>query len=216
MVLSMPVCVGLFQGESSPGMLDTLNPSIIGYTLNVVGLFFLASAITFKNPRRQIEEILGVERPRSLSTVRDHLVNQVQVYIGFVFLVAGYVLLMGDALSSGAGATEDPNLVWIAVVLLVATLATMAALKLVQLLFTRRKFRRLLAEVVRESQFSLEKNQKVAVQIGEMLQIPQSRDEAVPEYIAKVRAALGLGGVDEDTASRAERRVPRAVESPRV
>jgi hypothetical protein len=195
-----------------------LNPSVIGYTLNVVGLFFLASAITFKNPRRQIEEILGIERPRTLSTVRDHLVNQIQVYIGFVFLVAGYVLLMGEELATGDGSpAENPNLVWIAVVLLVATLATMAALKLVQLLYTRRKFRRLLREVLRESKFSLEKNQKLAVQIGELMRIPQDRDQSVPEYIENVKAALRLvdsGG--ESHQSRAERRTPRPAESPRA
>ena len=37
-------------------MLDRVNPSVIGYALNIVGLFFLASAITFKKPRRQVEQ----------------------------------------------------------------------------------------------------------------------------------------------------------------
>ena len=198
-------------------MFESLNPSVIGYTLNVVGLFFLASAISFKNPRRQIEEILGVERPRSLSTVRDHLVNQIQVYIGFVFLVAGYVLLMGDALSTDSiSPGEDPNLLWIAMVLLIATIATMAFLKIVQLLFTRRKFRRLLAEVLRESHFNLERNQKLAVQIGELLQIPQTRDQSVPEYINEVMTALGIDPDALAAESRTARRPSRNVEAPRV
>ena len=43
-------------------MLDKVDFTVIGYALNVVGLFFLASAIAFKKPRRQIEELLGIER----------------------------------------------------------------------------------------------------------------------------------------------------------
>ena len=90
-------------------------------------------------------------------------------------------------------------------VLFVATVATMGVLKLVQLLFTRHKFRRMLAEVLREADYALEHNQKLAVQIGELLQIPQNREESVPEYIQKVKSELGL----EDLVGRAPRRPDR-------
>src|SRR5262249_8627016 len=140
------------------GMLDIskVNPKVIGYALNVVGLFFLASAISFKKPRRQIEEVLGVERPRSLFAVREQLVNQVQTYIGFVILVVGFVLLMSDALHIGSGGNgsgdgADPKLFWIVCILVLATVTTTGVLKLVQLLFVRSKFRRLVREVVRSS-----------------------------------------------------------------
>lgn len=199
-------------------MFDQLNSAIIGYTLNVVGLFFLAAAITFKKPRREIEEILGVERPRSMSAVRDHLIHQVQVYIAFVFLVAGYVLLMGDALTrdeSGDGLARSNDLPLIAIVLFVSTVLTMGVLKVVQLVFTRHKFRRMLAEVLRESRYPLERDQKLAVQIGELLQIPQTREESVPEYIEKVRATLGLQGVTSQPPLRSHRRIPRMAAPPR-
>jgi hypothetical protein len=176
-------------------MLEKLNPTVIGYALNVVGLFFLASAITFKKPRRQIEELLGVERPRSLLAVREQLVNQIQTYIGFVILVVGFVLLMGEALnrqSGGGAAHEDPNLKWIVVVLLVSTLATAGALKVVQLGYVRSKFRRLLRHVVRDAKFNLEKNPQLAVQIGELLNIPKLPDQSVGDYVAKVKVALGI------------------------
>ena len=90
----------------------------------------------------------------------------------------------------------------LAITLLVSTIATMAMLKIVQLLFTRRSFRRLLAEVVTDSGYELEKNQKVAVQIGELLGLPKGRDQSVPEYIQEVRKALGL------KRSRPEPRAP--------
>ena len=120
-------------------MLEKLNASVIGYALNVVGLFFLASAIRFKKPRRQIEELLGIERGNQLHAAREHLVNQIQTYIGFIILVIGFVLLMGQALDQPASATprEDPNLKWMVVILLGATLGTTAVLKIVQYGFVR-------------------------------------------------------------------------------
>jgi hypothetical protein len=172
-------------------MLEKLNPTVIGYALNVVGLFFLASAITFKKPRRQIEELLGIERSRSLHAAREQLVNQIQAYIGFVMLVIGFVLLMGEALRGGSR-LADPNLIWIVVILLVATLATTAVLKVVQLGFVRSKFRRLLREVVRDSRFNLEKNPQLAVQIGELLNVPKDPDESISDYVRKVRSRLGI------------------------
>src|SRR5262245_43470972 len=120
------------QRTPEPSMLDSLNPTVIGYSLNVVGLFFLASAISFKKPKRVVEEILGIERHRSLAHVRDQLVNQIQTYVGFVFLVTGHVLLMGDALLRNDVAKEgeaqalrdNTDLVVIVGVLLVSTAAT--------------------------------------------------------------------------------------------
>ncbi|MBM4016178.1 MAG: hypothetical protein FJ293_14610 [Planctomycetes bacterium] len=176
-------------------MLERLNPTVIGCALNVIGLFFLASAISFKQPRRQIEELLGLERARSLLMVREQLVNHIQTYLGFGILVVGFVLLMGEALerTRPAGATgSDPHLVWIVALLTVATLGTTVALKLIKEGYVRSKFRRLLREVVKESSFNLEKNPQLSVQIGELLHIPKSGEESVNEYIAKVRAVLGL------------------------
>jgi len=175
-------------------MLEKLNPAVIGYALNVVGLFFLASAIRFKKPRRQIEELLGLERGNALHAAREHLVNQIQTYIGFVILVIGFVLLMSQALDRPAAAEprEDPNLKWIVVILLASTLATTAVLKIVQLGFVRTKFRRLLREIVRDSKFNLEKNPQLALQIGELLNVPKQPDQSVSDYIRLVKTTLGI------------------------
>ena len=179
------------------GMLEKLNPTVIGYALNVVGLFFLASAITFKRPKRQIEEILGVERPRSLLAVREQIVRHIQTYIGFIILVVGFVLLMGEALHQDAtavapGVEQGPGLTWIVVILLVSTLATAGVLKLIQYGYVQSKFRRLLRQVVRDSKFNLEKNPQLAVQIGELLNLPKQPDQAVGDYVAQVKLKLGI------------------------
>lgn len=175
-------------------MLEKLNFTVIGYALNVVGLFFLASAIRFKKPRRQIEELLGIERGNSLRGVREHLVNQIQTYIGFVILVIGFVMLMAEALDREVPAEPrpDPNLKWIVITLLGATIATTAVLKIVQLGYVRSRFRRLLREVVRDSRFALEKNPQLAVQIGELLNVKKEPDQAITDYVRKVRTTLGI------------------------
>jgi hypothetical protein len=176
-------------------MLEQLNAAVFGYALNVVGLFFLASAIRFKKPRRPIEELLGIERGNQLDAAREHLVNQIQTYIGFVILVIGFVLLMGDALNQRSSASPrdgEPDLMWMVLILLVSTLATTAVLKIVQKGYVKAKFRRLLREVVADAQFNLEKNPQLAVQIGELLSIPKQPDQAVNDYIRQVRTALGV------------------------
>jgi hypothetical protein len=174
-------------------MLDKLQAPVFGYALNVIGLFFLASAITFKKPRRQIEELLGVERSNSLTAVREQLVSQIQTYIGFVILVIGFVLLMSDALNpqqrtppAGGGG----SLTWVIVILLASTLGTTVVLKVVQLGYVKSKFRRLLREVVRDSRFNLEKNPQLAVQIGELLNVKKEPDQSITDYIRQVRAVL--------------------------
>lgn len=201
-------------------MLERLNPTVIGCALNVVGLFFLASAISFKRPRRRIEELLAIERRRSLLDVREQIINQTQVYLGFGILVVGFVLLMSEALERDLPPERrrsDPNLIWIVVLLVVATLGTTLALKLTKELYARRKFRSLLREVLRESSFNLEKNPQQAVQIGELLHIPKQPDQSVADYIAAVRRALGgkpapaqnPPGTAGTTPARAVRSLPK-------
>lgn len=190
-------------------MLDRVNPSVIGYALNIVGLFFLASAITFKKPRRQVEELLGIERTRSLYAIREQIVNQTQTYIGFGILLVGFVLLMMEALERRA--VQPPpgpvtSVGWIFAVLLGAVAATTLVLKIVQRGFVKSKFRRLVREVVRDSRFNLEKNPSLAVQIGELLHIPKQPDQSVPDYVAKVRTALGIEPDEPGERSRAKAR----------
>jgi len=190
-------------------MLDRVNPSVIGYALNIVGLFFLASAITFKRPRRQVEELLGIERSRSLYAISEQIVNQTQTYIGFGSLVVGVVLVMMEALerrASPQAPAPGPEPVaagGIFAILLGAVALTTLVLKVVQRGFVKSKFRRIVREVVRDSKFNLEKNPQLAVQIGELLHIPKQPDQSVTDYVAKVRSALG---VEPGEAGRAKTR----------
>ena len=65
--------------------------AVIGLTCNVVGVFFLANSIRFREPRKAVEDALGVG-VRSLMKVRDTALNNMQVIIGFLFLTTGFLL----------------------------------------------------------------------------------------------------------------------------
>ena len=65
--------------------------AVVGLTCNVVGVFFLANSIRFREPRKAIEDALGVGS-RSLLRVRDTALNNMQVMLGFLFLTTGFLL----------------------------------------------------------------------------------------------------------------------------
>src|SRR5262252_1191457 len=82
------------DGSSSPQQdppMDTSALSVIGLTCCVVGVFFLANSIRFREPRKALAESLeSVEK--SLDKVRDLALNTMQVIIGFLFLTTGFLL----------------------------------------------------------------------------------------------------------------------------
>ena len=65
--------------------------AVIGLTCSVVGVFFLANSIRFREPRKALQDALGVG-VRSLLRVRDTALNNMQVIIGFLFLTTGFLL----------------------------------------------------------------------------------------------------------------------------
>src|SRR5690348_12535393 len=61
----------------NPSM-DSPSLAVIGLVCDVVGVFFLANSIRFREPRKAIEENLGVAA-KSLDRVRDTALNNMQV-----------------------------------------------------------------------------------------------------------------------------------------
>lgn len=174
--------------------------AIVGLVCNVVGVFFLANSIRFREPRKAIEENLGVAA-KSLDRVRDTALNNMQVMIGFLFLTAGFLLqIMGQ---------------WDAVAGQISTLGLCAGIVafafltyLVGAVYSRRTFRKLLREFFREHPWSFTENMALTKEIGEFLGIPHSQDMTVEAYVRQVRLALGVTappGKPEKTADRSRR-----------
>jgi hypothetical protein len=181
-------------------MLDPIDWTIVGLTLNIVGIFFLASSITFKKPRRVVQEFFGIEKTGSLKSIREFLLNKVQVYIGFLFLIGGYVMqiavLLARSRPPGTRLVSEPNFLVIVGVLVASIIGVTIVLKILQIFWSHRVFRKLLIDFFRDFEFPLEQYPALAKEIGELLEIPQVKDESIDEYLHKVRKALRIDGAE--------------------
>ena len=191
-------------------MLGTLDLNVIGLTFNIVGIFFLANSIKFKRSRRVVQEFFGVERKYPLKNIREHVVRKIQVYLGFLFLFIGYGLQIGAIISDNL-AREDtsmikPNLLTMAGILVVSVVVFTLFLKIVEVIWTRVTFKRLLIDFFREHEWELVRNTDIAKEMGELLKIPRNKDDAIEDYVLKIKRALHIESTSaESTVSRKER-----------
>ncbi|GAB4138120.1 MAG: hypothetical protein Fur0037_03610 [Planctomycetota bacterium] len=172
---------------------------VVGLTCNVVGVFFLANSIRFREPRKAVEEALGIGA-KTLERVRDTALNNMQVMIGFLFLTAGFLLRIMAAWES---VTEQfTTLVCCAGIVFFAV-----AVYLIGAYSSRRAFKRLLREIFRtpNPNWSFTGNMAVTKEIGEIMGVPQDADATVETYVQKVRQKLGVQPTLKEKAAGQER-----------
>jgi len=195
--------------------------TVIGLTLNIVGIVFLANGITFKRPKRVLHEFFGVEKAYPLNKIRDYVLNKTQVYIGFVFLIVGYAIQIWASLSqnkakdvhdSMAG-TVGTNLLLVFLILVLSAVILTVILKIVQLAWTRFTFKHLMINFFREHDWELVKNIEVAKQIGSLLKIPRIKDDSIEEYVLKIKEALHIPVDSEAITDRSESLRPQKPQS---
>jgi hypothetical protein len=175
---------------------DTLDLNVIGLTLNIVGIFFLASSIKFKRVRRVLHEYFGVEKRFPLKELREHVVRKIQVYFGFLFLFLGYGIqisaIISESIQSNETSMISPNLLTIAAILIVSIAVITLVLKIVEICWTRMTFKRLLIDFFREHEWELVRNTDIAKEMGELLKIPRHKDDSIEDYVLKIRKALHI------------------------
>lgn len=175
--------------------MPTSSFSVIGLTCCVVGVFFLANSIRFREPRKALEETLEVGA-KTLERVRDTALNTMQVIIGFLFLTTGFLLQIvahwdGDFLTllSCAG-----------LILFAAGVYAIGAYS------SRRAFKKLLREFFQAQRgWSFTENMALTKEIGEILGVPHRPDMTVEAYVHKVKQALGVTSVPQKQPTPAER-----------
>lgn len=169
--------------------------SVIGLTCCVVGVFFLANSIRFREPRKALEETLEVG-VKTLERVRDTALNTMQVIIGFLFLTTGFLL---QIVASWEG--EFLTLVSCGGIIVFA-----AAVYAVGAYSSRRAFKRLLREFFQGQRgWSFTENMALTKEIGEILGVPHRPDMTVEAYVHQVKLALGVGAGPTKQPSVAER-----------
>jgi hypothetical protein len=157
---------------------------VIGLTCNLVGIFLLANSIVFRSPRRLIEEFFGAKSV-SLRPLRDYVVNKIQVVIGFLFLMSGFIL---QALAAWASIDRP-------IVILVICGALMLISFCVYYFgdkYSRRSFRRYLKDFFRAHPYNFAQNVEVTKQIGRVFDLEGKPEETVEAYVIRVMHALGL------------------------
>ncbi|MFM1870879.1 MAG: hypothetical protein RL398_301 [Planctomycetota bacterium] len=155
--------------------------AVIGLTCNVVGVFFLANSIRFREPKKAIEDALGVG-VRSLMRVRDTALNNMQVILGFLFLTTGFLLQFVAQWDA-----EFSTLGFCAAIIVFA-----AAVYAIGAYSSRRAFRKLLREFFQTAEWSFGDDMALTKEIGDLLGVPHSKEMSVDAYVQKVRQALGV------------------------
>jgi hypothetical protein len=155
--------------------------AVVGLTCNVVGVFFLANSIRFREPRKALEDALGVSA-RSLLKVRDTALNNMQVMLGFLFLTTGFLLQV----------VAKWDMALTTLLLCAAIIAFAAAVYAIGAYSSRRAFRRLLREFFQSEPWSFQDDMELTKEIGEALGVPLSKDMTVEAYVHRVRQALGV------------------------
>ena len=177
-------------------IMDNPELAVIGVTCNVVGVFFLANSIRFREPGKALRDALGVAG-RSLLKVRDTALNNMQVIIGFLFLTTGFLLqivaqwdMRPSTLLSCGG-----------IILFAGAVYAIGAYS------SRRAFRRLLREFFQSEHWSFQDDMELTKEIGEALGVPHGKDMTVEAYVHRVRTALGVQNQPKQSSADRARRI---------
>lgn len=178
-------------------MLGTLDLDVIGLTFGVVGLFFLANSLQFKRIRRVLHEYFGVEKMLPLKEIRTHMVRKVQIYLGFLFLFLGYGVQIAAKIEKNINDSKEtslfqPDLLTVAGIMLVSIVTITVLLKIIQVVWTRVTFKRLLIDFFRDHEWELVRNIDIAKELGFLLKIPFHKDDSIEEYVGKIKKALHI------------------------
>lgn len=176
-----------------------VNLLTVGLALDIVGVVFLANAMTVRRPRRFIQEYFGIERRRPLQTVLDQLDIKAQIFCGFLALLLGFSLQISAVIGGLAEVPDLPaaEVAWEKAqsfsVLAVGIILLTAALRACQRAWSLAVFRRLMGEFFREhSDWDFANHANVTRELGELLRVDAQQDDSIGEYADRVRSALGL------------------------
>ncbi len=176
--------------------LQSIDWRVVGLSLCLVGLFFILNSFYFKRPRRFLDEYVGLEKRKPLKGIRDYVMGNVQLVIGFVFMITGYFLQIAVQLSenmtSRSSFLRDPTVLTVATVLIGSMALVTLVLKVCQIFWTRWTFRRLLIDFFREQSWALEKYPQTAKEVGELLGVELRKEDSVSDYLRRLRQYLGV------------------------
>ena len=168
--------------------------TIIGLTCCLVGVFFLANSIIFRKLKNVIAVFFNV-RMRSLNTIKDYPLNNLQVAMGFIFLAAGFLLQVYAQLHV-LGASSYLWLICAGIVVVAATVYFVAKS------YSRHTFKKYLRSFFQDHPEAFAKDMQMTKEIGEFLGIRHTQEMTVEDYQSKVAEALRMDLVEATSQGR--------------
>ncbi len=162
--------------------------SVVGLTCCLVGVFFLANSIIFRKLKNVIAVFFNVKM-RSLHTIKDYPLNNLQVALGFIFLAVGFLLQVYAHLAEVPLRTT----LWLVCggIVVGAVLVYLVAKS-----YSRHTFKKYLREFFRSHPDAFSRDGQMVKEIGEFLGIRHTEEMTVEDYQQKVRIALRIDDGD--------------------
>lgn len=181
----------------------------LSLALATVGLLFICFAAVNKKPRHILEEAFGLYRG-GLRDLRASVFKRNQIVMGFCCVVCAIVVnLFSTGQPEVGGYLGDLGVIPKAACLIGFMTALCGILNYFSRLWSKAAFRSLVHEVVTEYQWPFEENMVLTREIGKLLSIPQSDNDTVEAYVARIRSHLKIPLDGSSTSSRLERRLSR-------
>lgn len=161
--------------------------SVIGLTCCLVGVFFLANSIIFRKLKNVIAVFFNVKM-RSLNTIKDYPLNNLQVALGFIFLAVGFLLQIYAHLP----AVPAPAAMWMVCVSIVIGAFVFYVIAKA---YSRHTFKKYLRRFFQTHPEAFAKDMQMTKDIGEFLGIRHTEEMTVEDYQQRVREALRMEDV---------------------
>lgn len=160
----------------------------LGLVLVLLGGFLLANSILFRHPRTLVAEHFGGPRGRLVS-IRGYIFHRLQIHLGFLFLLVGFVLQIYGHFGV-AEAAPGPRVfpkAWVG-----AIVAAVVALELGGWWLSHALFLRYVRAYFRANPPALEGDLVLARELGELFGIDSDGNDSVQSYLLRIRRRLGL------------------------
>ncbi len=185
-----------WEGESGNRQartrMDAAEQTVIGMTCCLVGVFFLVNSIIFRKLKNVIATFFGVKM-RSLGTIKDYTLNNLQVAFGFVFLAVGFLFQMFAHLQG-----VNPGRVTMVWVVCASIVVIAVVLFLAGKIYSRHTFKKYVRRFFQAHPEAFNRDINITKEIGEFLGIVHTLDTTVEDYLQKVRDALRMPEDDDD------------------
>jgi len=158
--------------------------TVIGLTFCLVGVFFLANSIIFRKLKNVIAVFFNV-RMRSLNTIKDYPLNNLQVAMGFIFLAVGFLLQVYAQLYQ----VKVQTTMWL---ICCSIVVGAGAVYYVAKRYSRHTFKKYLRRFFQTHPEAFARDMQMTKEIGEFLGIRHTQEMTVEDYQRKVAEALRM------------------------